>query len=185
MPVMMTLERWPRTRKTPQLIREELERSYKNLMWPAIEKDFKAVVSSWRDQPRFYYKISISGRLYRFEVKVDARTTGGKHFVWVDQGTGGHGNPAGPKYPIVAKNAPNLVFTTPYHPKTIPPGGVYYDMSAPTKFHKRKSVAHPGIKPREFSQRILKKYKDRSNPQGFYLVTKNAYRRAFRRIPVQ
>lgn len=186
MPVIMKLERWPRTRKTPELIREELRASYTRLMWPAIEKDFKEVVTGWRDMPTFYNRISVSGRLYRFEVKVDARTTGGKHFVWVDKGTAAHGDPQGsPKYVIAAKRAPYLVFTTPYQPKTIPEDGLYYDPAEPTTWHKRKTVMHPGIKPRRFSERILAKYKDRSNPQGFYLVTKNAYRRAFRRIPKQ
>ena len=184
MPVLMQLERWPRTRKTPQLIRDELKRSYRTIMWPAIERDFKQVVTGWKDKPTFYYKMSVSGRLYRFEVKVDARTTGGKHFVWVDKGTAAHGDPHGsPKYLIEAKKAPFLVFTTPYQPKTVPQDGLYYDPSGPTMHHKRKKLMHPGIKPRNFSETILKKYKDRSNSQGFYLVTKNAYRRAFRRIP--
>lgn len=183
MPVIMQLERWPRTRKTPQLIREELERSYASIMWPAMEKDFKKDVSDWVDPPRFYYTMSVSGRLYRFQARVDARTRGGKHYVWVDQGTIDKGDKSGPGKVVTVKNAPFMVFTTPYQPKTIPETGVTYDINAPRQFHKRKVVTMHGIKPREFSKKILAKYKDRSNPQGFYLVTKNAYRRAFRRIP--
>lgn len=180
MAVTMKLVRRPRTRQTPAEMRGHITASY-NTLATAIIADFDAVVAGWRNRPVFMRVVHVTGVQYYIEIKVDRRTKAGKIFWWVDRGTGLHG-PSGATYPIDAVNVEYMTFVVPYIPVTIPPTGLDYNPMAEPRWVKTTHIDHPGIKPRRISARIMKKYKDRKFTGGFYRVTENAYRRAFRRF---
>jgi hypothetical protein len=162
------------------IIKKELQAAYTGIMWPAMRADFEAQIATWNIKPEFKYRINIRQNRYSFEVYVDRRTKAGQVYWWVDQGTGLEGPNRAP-YSIDAKNVPFLQFDVPYQPKSFPPVPLRYDPMSPLQHIKVTHVNHPGIQARKFSDQALAKYKDRSNSKGFYRVTENAYRRAFRK----
>lgn len=180
MAVTMKLVRRPRTRKTPAEMRGHITIAY-NALATKIVADFDAKVMGWRNRPVFTQIVSVTGKQYFIKIKVDLRTKAGKIFRWVDKGTGLHGE-RGATYPIDAVNVDYMTFTVPYIPVTMPPSGLDYNPMAEPRWVKVSHIDHPGIKPRLISAAIMKKYKDRKFTGGFYRVTENAYRRAFRRF---
>lgn len=180
MTTMMRLVRRPRTREMQDEIKKELQNSYKSIVWPALKADLEAQIATWNLKPNFKYRINIRQKMYSFEVYVDRRTKAGQIYWWVDQGTGLEG-PSKATYSIDAINAPILEFVVPYQPKTYPPVSLRYDPMGPPTHVKVTHVDHPGIQARKFSEIAVAKCKDRSNSKGFYRVTENAYRRAFRK----
>jgi len=176
------LVRMPQTQRARQIIRDELKRGYSNELWPAANKDFQSEVNDWAQPPRFYATTETRGAtLFRFDLRVHKEEEGGLHFWWVNFGTGEEG-PRGQTYVIEPIRAPALKFTVPYQPKTIPPGGLLYDPSAPTTWITSQHIDHPGMRPRKISERLFKDYLQRNKRNGFYQVTDRAFKRAFARI---
>ena len=84
---VFALTRRPRTRQTPTLIKNELEKSYKQILWPHIQQLLKEELHDWTLKPVFKIKIQISGKRYLVQVTVDDTTHAGQVFIWVDRGT--------------------------------------------------------------------------------------------------
>lgn len=172
----------PQTRRARQIIREELRRGYERELWPSAEKDFKAEVNDWSQQPRFYATTETKGTtLFVFHLRVHKDEEGGLHFWWVNFGTGLEG-PRGQEYDIVPVQAPALKFVVPYQPKTIPPAGLLYNPTDPAHWITSQHIKHPGMRPRKISERLFDNYLKRSHRNGFYRVTDRAFKRAFARI---
>jgi hypothetical protein len=180
----MRLIRKPRTRGMNIIIRWELRRAYKTRLTPAIIEKYYDVAKLhlWDDEPKFKVRIRIRRSQILVNVVLAKHHKGSQIFRYVDEGTMNEGDP-NTTYPIVASDPSKpLTFTVPYQPLTYPPDGLGYDISAPQEQIVAFVVHHPGIKPRRFSEEVKEWIKDRTNPDGFYRITENAYRRAFSRI---
>jgi len=178
----IVLRKMPQTQRARQIIREELKRGYGQELWPAANKSFQSEVNDWSQQPRFYNTIETRGAtLFVFHLRVHKEEEGGLHFWWVNFGTGLEG-PTGKTYSIDPVRAPALKFTVPYQPKTIPPGGLLYNPTAPTQWLTFQHINHPGMRPRKISERLFDDYLKRGHRNGFYQVTNRAFKRAFARI---
>ena len=176
MAVAMKLIRRPRTRVTTRAVRKEIKAAY-NVVGDDIVRDLNALLTGWSTKPKFQKKVFISPRQWRLEIRVDRRTRGGKRFTWSDKGTGLYG-PKKARYPIRPKRAKALRFRVPHRPKTLAPGQAMPSGQAKTVV--TQLVMHPGIRPRKFTARTVKKYSNRMNRKGFYRRTENAARRGFR-----
>lgn len=178
MGLVMKLERRPRTRQTPAAMRGEIRASY-DRMGRNVTADLDAEVAGFDNPPTFNYAVIVTEKRYTLNVTVDRRTKAGKIFWWIDRGTGLYGETRS-TYSIDPIEADFLSFDVPHIPITLPPGGLDYDPMAEPKWIRIGHVDHPGIKPRKISEGVTKKYKDRKYGKGFYRVTENSYRRAFR-----
>lgn len=175
----MKLIRRPRTRVTTRAVRKEIKAAY-NVVGNDVIRDLNAMIAGWSTKPKFQKKVFISakrGGQWRLEIRVDRRTRGGKRFTWVDQGTGLYGRRKR-RYPIRPKRKKALSFRVPHRPKTLAPGQAMPSGQAKTVV--TQLVMHPGIRPRKFTARTVKKYSNRMNRKGFYRRTENAARRGFR-----
>ena len=101
---------------------------------------FQATTATWRTQPSFELQHERTGR---WGVKTDSDV-----YKWVDRGTKRH--------PIAARNAPYLVWHTPFTAKTTPNVIASASGSYGNVWHSAKQVMHPGTKPRNFSRIISK-----------------------------
>lgn len=117
--------------------------------WAIDEADVfgKQTVFGWSRQPTFDSDIVTDEQL----TMTAYWGTDSDVWNWLDQGTGLYGERRS-KYPIVAKNAPYLVFRTGYIARTVPnsftgnsAGGRY---TGP--YRRKKKVMHPGIKSRNW-----------------------------------
>ena len=118
----------------------------------AIKKEYEKTVATWSDPPKFEVLIGLE-RGANGSATVLVGPTGTElqvnKFVWTDEGTKPH--------IITAKNAPFLVFQRGYTPKT-QPGKIASGPSARFgDFVKKKSVNHPGTRPRNFTKIIVKR----------------------------
>lgn len=180
MPVLFDLVRKPRTRLTPNIIRDEIRKAYETQLWPYVKQEMERPLQGWAVMPEFKHKVSVSGRRYSFSVSVDRRTKMGKIYWWVDQGTGLEG-PSGTTYVIEPVEAPVLRFQVPYQPSTFPPTPLRYTPGPSERWITSGHIDHPGIQARNFSEQAYNKFKDRGNVKGWYRITENAYRRGFRK----
>lgn len=180
MTLVMSLIRRPRTRIMRPVIKRELVNAYQPFK-TMIPADFRKELEGWASFPEFKVKIKVTGKSYSVTVHVDRRTKMGKIFWWVDQGTGLDG-PKHATYVIEPVNADFLQFSVPYQPNTLPKEPLRYNPGDSPHVVRSLHIDHPGIQARHISTKIMKKYRDRRNRQGFYRVTENAYRRGYRRL---
>lgn len=165
------------------IIKEEVRAAWKELADKTI-KELDGFVADWADKPVFKAAISLGEKEWIFNIKYDAKTTGGMHFKFVDKGTaerGGHGSP----YVITAKNVKYLHYYTPDFPKTSPAEGGRPSTGQSTDGDRsevfRVSVIHPGITPRRFTDSL----RDELKPPGagsFKNITDAAIKRGMRKI---
>jgi hypothetical protein len=163
-----------------ETVQKEVRTAYEELSRTSISK-LNSNVSDWENKPKFKCAISVSNKNWTFKLGYDARTEGGKHYKWVDEGTGARGG--GEAYEIIPKKANSLVFIYPPHiPKSmpIPPVPGLVKLGGPT-LNKRKHVTALGIYPRNFSKELEKWMRNREQVGGFRSVTEAAIKRALRR----
>ena len=101
---------------------------------------FASTTGTWMHQPTFVLQHEGTGR---WGIKTDDQI-----YKWVDLGTKAH--------VITARNAPYLVFRWPSKPKTQPNVLASYMGARGDQWARKKSVHHPGTKPRNFSRNIQK-----------------------------
>jgi len=118
-----------------------------------VKRELEKTTATWEGaKPTFEIAIGLTGQDAIVLIGPGGNPEGAQKWVWLDEGTKKN-------YPIVAKNAPFLVFQTTYKPKTkvktfaSRPGG-----SSPPWAQKKK-VTHPGIEAREWSSEIVKRRK--------------------------
>lgn len=113
------------------------------------------VVSTWQDKPVFTVHVKM-GKTARQGIQCYL-TSDDPRWKWIDEGTGQWG-PHKRKYVIAAKRAKALVFPSMFTPKSQPnslKAGGGFSGGTPVV---RPYVVHPGIKPRNFSKLIHKRY---------------------------
>lgn len=115
----------------------------------AVKKEYEKTVATWNDPPKFEVLTDISGNDATVLVGPVGTDIQVNKFVWTDDGTKPH--------PIVAKNAPVLVFQSGYSPKTLPGKIASYPAGHFGEFVHTKRVNHPGTKPRNFTKTIIAK----------------------------
>lgn len=180
MAVMFELVRRPRTRIMRPVIRRELLQAYQPFK-TMIPADIIKELQGWKAYPEITVRIKVSGKRYTVSVHIDKRTKMGKIYWWVDQGTGLDG-PQHSTYVIEPVVADFLQFDVPYQPNTMPTEPLRYNPNEPSHTMRSLHIDHPGIQARNISEKVMRKYRDRKNRQGFYRVTENAYRRGYRRL---
>lgn len=122
-----------------------------------IQKEFKKVTARWKNKPKFTMTTEI-GRT-RISVTVAPEKFGKANSIWrwVDLGTGRYGAKRAP-YLIQPKRGNKrglLFFRTGYAAKTAPVAKFNKGSGTATgKLISKKSVMHPGIKPRLFTKTI-------------------------------
>ena len=176
------LLKWPQTARAQAMLIRELAIGFEYECWKHEYADLNNTASGWAEKPRFRYtSVPRKGALFAHIVRVDRSTPGGQHWWWVNYGTGEDG-PQNAPYPIQPVQAPALKFVVPYQPKTIPPAGLGYNPSAPRETVITQYVEHPGIRARDWSTALFKKYTDRHERYGFYQVIKRAGARAWAKL---
>lgn len=148
---------------------EELRREGKSIA-SQMKKDFELTTRTWKHQVNFRTRVTVASNMTippkgKSLVRIFVGTND-EIYGYVSEGTKG-------PYPIVAKNAPMLVFRSGYTAKTIPgavgsqPGGAF------GPFVSKLEVMHPGIKAREFDKQIGDQWENE-----FQRRMKNALQRA-------
>jgi len=192
----MILTRRPRSAAvTHNIIKKEVRTAWEAAAKAAIEI-LKEDVDDWVEPPEFSFSVTL-GKIWKFIIKFDKRTDGGKHYKFVDQGTKG-------PYPIVAKNADFLAFYTPNFPKTSPGSKtgtmmvqgsmkkiakigrpsthqLTEDIEGEQVLNHRKSVMHPGIAARNFTASLRDQLRQKG-PGSFKNITDAAIKRGMRKI---
>lgn len=102
---------------------------------------FGATIATWKHQPTFEMQHEATGR---WGIKTDSEI-----YHWVDVGT--------PPHTIAAKNVAYLKFTVPFSPKTKPRYITSFAGSRGDHWVSKRSVQHPGIRARQFSQIIAQR----------------------------
>ena len=115
-------------------------------------KEFEKTTATWTgDKPTFKALIGLTTEAATVVVGPGGSAEGAQKWIWLDEGTKPH--------PIVAKNAPNLVFRSGsgFTPKTTV-GKFTSRAGANTgSFVKKKRVNHPGIEPRNWTILYVKR----------------------------
>lgn len=180
----MKLERRPQAARRihPEVLKEV--RAAYHTLGEVSAQSMEDIVDDWDEPPVFDYKVTVTKKRWTLIIKYDKRTTGGKHFKWVDEGTGKY-VPGGSEYVITSRYpGGKLSFDLPSMPKTIPASGIPSPSSqAPPGSFAMVSVVHPGIDPRHLSKPLYDLLKSR-NPGSFRNVTEAAIKRAFRRLGI-
>jgi hypothetical protein len=160
-------------------IQDEVRKALNTLGDTSI-KDLNEQIADWDEKPKFDKKVSIGTKVWTLQVKVDARTKAGKIYNWVDKGTGSRG---GHKDYVIKPKKKNgmLRFSWPNKPKSMPnptiPG---FPQSDVVRGVVTKQVIHPGIYPRNYTNRMLAKLKANKSG-GFRYSIEAAIKRAMRR----
>jgi hypothetical protein len=143
--------------------------------------------ANFRSLAEFKSKVHVGKRVWRIQVYVDRRTRAGKIYTWVDLGTGERGG--GEAYDIFPKNAPVLSFHVPYVPKSEPKSvpGVTSPNFGPVNPGPEANLAlthviAPGIRPRNFTEELRVRMKDRKNTDGLKMRIDAAIKRGIYRI---
>lgn len=142
-------------------------------------------ISDWDTKPEFKATIKVTRRRWFYYIHVDRRTTAGKRYTWADEGTGSRGGNS--DYYIFPKQEGGLLhFEIPSTPKTAPSGPIN---QLPAGAYYLKSVKHPGIWPRKWTETMLKLKQDRTRttkevPAGFRAVSEAAIKRAYRKLGI-
>jgi len=127
-----------------------------------MREDYERTTATWQHKPEFKETVSTGKGLGGVAAEV---STTDKVYGYVDQGTGQAAGHRPDRYPIVPKRAKMLAFASIFSPKTKPKVlGSGPGMRGPIDTF-RKKVMHPGIKPREFSKTIEKKWQPRFKAQ--------------------
>lgn len=184
MPTKMELVKRPRvSRRTHPLVRGEVKHAYDVLGKAAIgilDED----VANWEgERPTFTYKVTVSQKRWTLTIKYDARTTGGKKYKWVSEGTASYAGRE--SYIIRPKNQGGVLsYELPDLPKSLPASGIPSPSSqSPPGFVLAGAVVHPGIDPRKFGEDLYKHLKSRQSG-SFHNVTEAAIKRAFRKLDI-
>jgi len=151
-------------------------------------KELQDDIADWRTKPVFKSKVHVGKRVWRIRVHVDRRTRAGKIFTWVDEGTGERGG--GKAYDIFPKSPTGLLsFDVPYKPKSSPkvvPGALspnFGNVNPGPEAHLRLShVRAKGIRPRNFTEELRVRLKDRKNTKGLKMRIDAAIKRGLYRI---
>jgi hypothetical protein len=121
-----------------------------------VKAELDKTTATWKGaKPTFEIAIGLTGRDAIVLIGPAGNKEGAQKWVWLDEGTKPH--------PIVAKNAPNLIFRDGrgFTPKT----KVKTFSSGPGAntgpWVKKKQVTHPGIEARQWSTEIVKRRKKR------------------------
>lgn len=136
-----------------------LKRARNELMRETLRL-YARTVRTWNTRPEFETIIVDGEGVYSYTISTQSAI-----YHWVDEGTGLHG-PSHSKYPIPKPgnlNAKTLRFRTNYDPKT-KVGNLTsrYTQGAHGPYVFRKSVMHPGIEGRGFTDQIGMKIADRA-----------------------
>lgn len=187
----MTLVRRPRSAKRlHSIVRDEVRVSYKLLGDVAIKR-LQLDIASWEDEPDFRAIVQVGTKQWRLRIAYDTTEMMGKIYKWVDEGTGERAG--GEAYEIFPKNADSLHFELPFEPKTVgsPLGGLDIPgivlapgLGEPVEDVFVKSVLHPGIEPRHFTESLREYLSSRTRPGGFRSTTEAAIKRAQRKMGV-
>ena len=151
-------------------------------------KELQSDVADWKTKPLFKSKVHVGKRVWRIKVYVDRRTRAGKIYTWVDKGTGERGG--GKAYDIFPKNPNGLLsFDVPYKPKSSPkvvPGALspnFGNVNPGPEAHLRLGHVHAkGIRPRNFTEELRVRLKDRKNTKGLKMRIDAAIKRGIYRI---
>lgn len=188
--IVMKLVRKPRVRPIQRAVLDEVREEYNNMADDIID-ELLHDVDDWKSKPKFTKQVTVSSRAWNILVKVDARTRMGKIWKWVNEGTGLHG-PQHKAYPIYPKKARALHFFVPHYPKTLPTGPVIGPRIVLAQGAAgqgevfaakvdRPGQTHPGIRPRYFTESLLKILKSRSDRRGLKYRTDKAVKRGIRK----
>jgi len=127
-----------------------------------IQDEFKDVVKSWKNKPKFRMHTEIGRRLIQVTVEPETFGIANNIWRWIDQGTGKYGKRKAP-YPIRPKRANTkgvVTFRTGYSPKTAPIAKANAGSGTASGFWiSKKVIYHPGIRPRKFTETISKRLK--------------------------
>ena len=137
-------------------IKKEWERTMDRECKPDLIKKFEAVVSDWEHQPTFKARKQIKGGAW---VKIYIYPAGAHKDLWVFVSRGTKGPYQIPRNPPARSRDGLLHYQVLYDAHTRPPG--LYGLGDGKKHGDWRSVAvvmHPGIKAREFEERIAKEY---------------------------
>lgn len=124
----------------------QLERAIENALTgsaKAAKVDFDVTTQTWTKRPEF---------------TIDSEP--GKRTISTDNEIYGYVNDGTPPHPIVAKNAPTLVFGVPFKAKTAVRVIGSGAGSKGATIRRPKAVQHPGTDAREFDQVIKEKWDD-------------------------
>lgn len=153
-------------------IRREAEKALNKEIRPALIKKFRAVVGDWEHKPGFRSKKKVTAQA----VTVDVDVVGSNAKIWsfVSRGTkGGYLIPTNPP----AKSRDGLLhYQVDYSARTAPGGR--YGLGTGEKsgaWVTPRQVTHPGVKAREFEEKISKDF----IPE-FRRIMENAMRRGAR-----
>ena len=147
----------------------------------------KKDVADWGHQPKFWCRFAVGWKAWWIRFGYDRRTKAGKIYGMVDKGTATHIGRS--SYPIVPKIKKALRFIVPTPVKTTPgiagigPGLVRMQGAvARGAVIVKKVKAHPGIRPREFTESLRAFLNSRTRPGGLRSTTDAAVKRGFRKI---
>ena len=175
--VLVRLIRKPKSSKRrTQLILEEVTVALNNFV-PIVSKRLDEDVDEWDDKPKFNGKVYVSGKKWVLTMTTDKRTNAGKHYFWVDKGTGERGG--GQAYEIVPKKEGGRLgpFMVPHSPITMPnPSIPNFPSSDEPHMVAPFSVHAPGIYPRNFIKTAMTEFKPK-----FRLVVEAAIKRGLRK----
>ena len=165
MPIVRMEAIIPKTLFKLPLVRAELLQEMGRQL-KIIDGMYGATYKTWNHQPKFTKKFSSNRNRIVGQV-----TTIDVIYSWVEDGTRRH---------IILPRSPSGVLAFPStqraktKPKTIGSGGGF--KSSATSF--RRFAVHPGIKPRKFTEEIVKRRKDFYTPQMQKAVARGVKRRA-------
>lgn len=118
-----------------------------------MKDEFENVVEKWSNKPRFETQLTVSPN--RIEATIEPKGRAKKIFKYIDMGT------KGPyQIPKIIVPGKLLRFRTGYSARTAPVGK--YNVGSGTAvggFVSKRSVMHPGIRARQFSDKISKDHK--------------------------
>jgi hypothetical protein len=122
-----------------------------------IQKRLKVTVETWEDQPIFELYKSPGG----WGVKYDARTTAGKKFTFVSEGTKPHPEQARPNMPMAFEWFGRGNYPAKTHVGSLKSyKGITSKRLRMAPFVRMYQVMHPGIWPRDFATVIMRDEKD-------------------------
>lgn len=185
MPVKLERVRMPRSHiRMHQAVMDEIRNAYNKLALDTVTIAYQDV-KAWDDKPTFKSTVTVSKRRWTLKLSYDGRTTGGKHYKWIDRGTASYSvdNPGKP-YPIAAKiPLGRITYTLPTPmPKTSAADGTLaHSYTDPPGVVIANVVMHPGIKPRLFMQEYIEHLNSHKSG-SFRNVTEAAIKRGLRKI---
>jgi hypothetical protein len=164
---------------------EEIGKEYQQLAEDMTADLHDMLGPDWSDPPDVRAEITVTKKMWRIRLYIDARTKGGRKFWWAAKGTGIYG-PKHRAYIIRPRRARALRFNLPHQPKTLPATAYTQRLTSlmtkgPAETVITQKVVAPGIRPRKFHERLANRYNNRQWTGGFYRRSENAARRGLRR----